>query len=68
MIEIELKEMKFCIEDVLNVMCVVVEEGIVLGGGMVFVNVIEKVVVLKFNGDEEIGCNIVFCVFEEFVC
>lgn len=67
-IEIELKEMKFCIEDVFNVICAVVEEGIVVGGGIVFVNVIFVVVDLELIGDEVMGCNIVFCVLEEFVC
>lgn len=50
-IEIELKECKFCIEDVLNLICVVVEEGIVFGGGIVFVNVYNKVVVVEVEGD-----------------
>lgn len=37
--EIEFKECKLRIEDVLNLICVVVEEGIVVGGGIVLVNI-----------------------------
>jgi len=36
-IEVELKEKKYCIEDVVFVMCVVIEEGIVSGGGLVLI-------------------------------
>lgn len=67
-IEIELKECKLCIEDVFNFICVVVEEGIVVGGGIVFVSIYNKVVVLEVEGDVEIGINIVFCFLEELVC
>lgn len=41
-IEVEMKEKKDCVEDVLYVMCVVVEEGVVFGGGVVFVCVVFK--------------------------
>lgn len=36
-IEVEMKEKKVCVEDVLYVICVVVEEGIVVGGGVVLI-------------------------------
>lgn len=60
--------MKLCIEDVLNVICVVVEEGMVLGGGIVLVNVISKVFVVEVEGDVVIGIKIVVCVLEELIC
>ncbi|HEN5770171.1 TPA: chaperonin GroEL [Streptococcus agalactiae] len=63
--ETELKEMKLRIEDALNATRAAVEEGIVSGGGMALVNVIEKVAALKLNGDEETGRNIVLRALEE---
>lgn len=36
-IEIEMKDCKLCLEDVINVIKVVVEEGIVFGGGIILV-------------------------------
>ncbi|HEM9603511.1 TPA: chaperonin GroEL [Streptococcus agalactiae] len=63
--ETELKEMKLRIEDALNATRAAVEEGIVSGGGTALVNVIEKVVALKLNGDEETGRNIVLRALEE---
>lgn len=35
LMEMELKNCKLWIEDVLNVICVVIEEGIVVGGGSI---------------------------------
>lgn len=40
----------------------------VFGGGIVFVNVIGKVVVLEVEGDVVIGIKIVVCVLEELIC
>lgn len=64
-IEVEMKEKKDCVDDVFYVICVVVEEGIVVGGGVVLVRVIN---VLKdvegVNEDEIIGIFIVKKVLE----
>lgn len=62
-IESEMKEKKVCVEDVLYVICVVVEDGIFLGGGVVFLCVFNGVkLVEEFLDDEKIGYNIVICV------
>lgn len=69
-IEIEFKDWKLCIEDVLNVIKVVVEEGIVFGGGIILIYLFIKVEELKgsFNNEEEkIGVDIVRCVLEVFL-
>lgn len=47
-----MKEKKDCVDDVFYVICVVVEEGIVLGGGVVLVWVVSKVVE-ELKGDNE---------------
>lgn len=65
-IEIEMKDKKFCLEDVINVIKVVVEEGIVFGGGIILVYlvlVLEQWVVFSLFGEELIGVNIVVVVF-----
>lgn len=46
-----MKEKKDCVEDVLYVICVVVEEGVVFGGGVVLVCVVVKFV--DFIGDND---------------
>lgn len=68
-IEIEFKDWKLCIEDVLNVIKVVVEEGIVFGGGIILIYLFNKVDESKvdLNEEEKIGVNIVKCVLEEFL-
>lgn len=51
-----MKEKKDCVDDVLYVICVAVEEGIVVGGGVVFVCVIVVIENMKgVNEDEIIG-------------
>ena len=59
--EIEMKEKKYRIEDALNATKAAVEEGIVAGGGVSFLNVIEAVETLlkTTEGDERIGVKIV---------
>ncbi len=59
--EVEMKEMKLRIEDALNATKAAVEEGIVPGGGVAYLNVIDEVNELLKNtdGDEKIGVMIV---------
>ena len=59
--EVEMKEKKLRIEDALNATKAAVEEGIVPGGGVALVNVIDAVeaVVATLEGDEKTGAAIV---------
>ncbi len=59
--ETEMKEKKLRIEDALNATRAAVEEGVVAGGGTIFVNVIPAVEVLisSVEGDEKTGVRIV---------
>ncbi|MBE6619417.1 MAG: chaperonin GroEL [Ruminococcaceae bacterium] len=59
--EVEMKEMKLRIEDALNATKAAVEEGIVPGGGVAYLNVVDEVnELLKVTeGDEKIGVMIV---------
>lgn len=59
--ETEMKEMKLRIEDALNATRAAVEEGIVAGGGVSYVNAIAEVEKLldKVEGDEKTGVRIV---------
>ncbi len=59
--EVEMKEKKLRIEDALNATKAAVEEGIVAGGGVALVNVIDAVdkVVAELEGDEKTGATIV---------
>ena len=59
--ETEMKEKKLRIEDALNATKAAVEEGIVAGGGTIFVNVIPAVTALLADaeGDEKTGVQIV---------
>ena len=63
--ETELKEKKHRIEDALSATRAAVEEGIVPGGGVAFVNVVKTLEELKLEGDEAIGVNIVRRALEE---
>ena len=65
--EIEMKEFKLRIEDALNATRAAVEEGIVPGGGVALLNVIEKVKKLteKATGDQKTGIEIVLRALEE---
>jgi chaperonin GroEL len=63
--EVELKEKKHRIEDALSATRAAVEEGIVPGGGVAFVNVIKKLDDVKLENDEAIGVNIVRRSLEE---
>ena len=65
--ETEMKEKKLRIEDALNAKKAAVEEGIVAGGGTIFVNIIPAVTALldKVDGDEKTGVRIVAKALEE---
>ena len=59
--ETEMKEKKLRIEDALNATRAAVEEGIVAGGGTIFVNIIPAVEALldSVDGDEKTGVRII---------
>ncbi len=65
--ETEMKEKKLRIEDALNATKAAVEEGIVAGGGTIFVNAIPAVTALldSVDGDEKTGVQIVAKALEE---
>jgi len=65
--ETEMKEKKLRIEDALNATRAAVEEGIVAGGGTIFVNTIPAVAALlkSTEGDEKTGVQIVVKALEE---
>ncbi len=65
--ETEMKEKKLRIEDALNATKAAVEEGIVAGGGTIFVNVIPAINALlkDVEGDEKTGVQIVAKALEE---
>ncbi|MCG2791090.1 MAG: chaperonin GroEL [Actinomycetia bacterium] len=63
--EVELKEKKHRIEDALSATKAAVEEGIVSGGGVVLINIIPKIDLIKFEGDIRTGAAIVIKALEE---
>ncbi len=65
--EVEMKEMKLRIEDALNATRAAVEEGIVAGGGVSYVNAIGEVAKLVdlVDGDEKTGVQIIMRGLEE---
>ena len=63
--EVELKEKKHRVEDALSATRAAVEEGIVPGGGVAFINAIASLDKLKVDGDESTGVNIVRRALEE---
>jgi chaperonin GroEL len=64
--ETELKEKKHRMEDALSATRAAVEEGIVAGGGVTFINIIHHLEKMKLvNEDEKIGANIVIKALEE---
>src|SRR3989440_9157759 len=56
--EVELKEKKLRVEDALSATRAAVEEGIVPGGGLTFINAIPALDALKLDGDEQTGVTI----------
>ena len=65
--EPEMKEIKLRIEDALNSTKAAVEEGIVPGGGIALINVIDRVKALEngVSGDEKTGIQIIVRALEE---
>ncbi|MEG2039044.1 MAG: chaperonin GroEL [Oscillospiraceae bacterium] len=65
--EIEMKEKKLRIEDALSATRAAVEEGIIAGGGIAFLNLIPSVqkIVEQCDGDEKTGARIVLRALEE---
>ena len=65
--EVAMKEQKLRVEDALNAARAAVEEGIVAGGGTIFVNIIPAVTALlaDVEGDEKTGVQIVAKALEE---
>ncbi len=63
--ETELKEKKHRFEDALAATRAAVEEGMVPGGGVTFINVMNVVDELDLEGDEKVGANIVKRALEE---
>ena len=57
--ETEMKEKKARVEDALNATRAAVEEGIVPGGGVVFIRAMSALDSLKLKGEEKIGADIV---------
>jgi chaperonin GroEL len=57
--EVELKERKYKVEDAVEATKAATEEGIVSGGGVVFVDAIAELKNIPTSGDEEIGVEIV---------
>ncbi len=57
--EVELKEKKHRIEDALSTTRAAVEEGLVAGGGTTLLQAIPSLSVLKLEGDEQVGVDIV---------
>jgi chaperonin GroEL len=63
--ETELKEKKMRIEDALSATKAAVEEGIVPGGGVSYVNAIPAVLKIEETGDVQTGVNIIARALEE---
>jgi chaperonin GroEL len=57
--ETEMKEKKARVEDALNATRAAVEEGVVPGGGVVFIRAMDALDKLKMKGEEKIGADIV---------
>ncbi len=57
--ETEMKDKKLRIEDALNATKAAVEEGIVLGGGVAFVEILKSMEDFKLQGEEGMGVEIV---------
>ncbi len=63
--EVEMKEKKARVEDALHATRAAVEEGIVPGGGVAYLRALPALNKLKFDGDKQIGVNIVRRSIEE---
>ena len=63
--EAEMKEKKLRVEDAVNATKAAVEEGIVPGGGVVYLRAREAIRGLDLEGDEETGANILYEALEK---
>jgi len=63
--EVEMKEKKARVEDALHATRAAVEEGIVPGGGVIYLRALPALDKLKLEGDEQIGVNILKRALEE---
>ena len=63
--EVELKEKKHRVEDALSATRAAVEEGIVPGGGVTYLNALVALNTVKLEGDEATGVNILRRALEE---
>ncbi|SYZ74312.1 chaperone Hsp60, peptide-dependent ATPase, heat shock protein [Candidatus Zixiibacteriota bacterium] len=63
--ETEMKEKKARVEDALHATRAAVEEGIVPGGGVVFLRALKALETLKMSEDEMVGVNIIRKALEE---
>jgi chaperonin GroEL len=63
--ETEMKEKKARVEDALNATRAAVEEGIVPGGGVAYLRCLSALEKLKFDGDKQIGVDLVKRALEE---
>lgn len=65
--EVEMKDKKLRIEDALSATKAAIEEGIVVGGGVAYIEIYSKVedYVKELNGSEELGGKIVLKALEE---
>jgi chaperonin GroEL len=63
--ETEMKERKARVEDALHATRAAVEEGVVAGGGVVFLRALKALDKLELEGDEAVGVNIIRRALEE---
>ncbi|HPG53207.1 MAG TPA: TCP-1/cpn60 chaperonin family protein, partial [Smithellaceae bacterium] len=63
--ETEMKEKKARVEDALHATRAAVEEGIIPGGGVAYLRALPALAKLNFEGDEQIGVNIIKKAIEE---
>ena len=64
--EVEMKEKKARVEDALNATRAAVEEGVVPGGGVALIRIIDAIAKLKLeNEDEQAGINLILRALEE---
>jgi chaperonin GroEL len=63
--EVEMKEKKARVEDALHATRAAVEEGIVPGGGVVYLRALPALDKLKLEGDEQVGVSILKRALEE---
>jgi len=57
--EVEMKEKKARVEDALHATRAAVEEGIIAGGGVAFIRVLDKLDKIGLEGDQKVGMEIV---------